>query len=105
MKIKWWYVGLGIALLMAVISPLASSYPDGLERVAEDTGFVDQATAPPYQVIADYVFPGVQNEALATVLAGIIGTLMIFIVVYGMARLLRRSQRFAPATTREPDAD
>ena len=105
MKIRWWHFGLAIALLLTVISPLASSHPDGLERVAEDAGFVDRATAPPYQVIADYVFPGVQNEALATILAGIIGTLLIFTVVYGMARFLRRSQRPAPVTAREPDAD
>jgi len=30
-----------------LLSPLASSSPDGLERVAEDKGFIDAAEAPP----------------------------------------------------------
>ena len=43
MKLKWWYVGLLIALGLAIISPLASAWPDGLERVAEDQGIIDTA--------------------------------------------------------------
>jgi len=27
-------------LIAAILSPFASSYPDGLERVAEDKGFI-----------------------------------------------------------------
>ena len=90
--LKWWHVALAIALVFAFLSPLASGSPDGLERVAEDHGFIDQASEPPLQVIADYVFPGVGNEALATVLAGIVGTMAIFLVVYGVAWLIRRGQ-------------
>ncbi len=41
----WWVVGIAIAALIVVIlAPLASPDPDGLERVAEDHGFIDQAT-------------------------------------------------------------
>ena len=36
-------VGLAIALGVAFLSPLASSDPDGLERVAEDEEFLDEA--------------------------------------------------------------
>ena len=85
---KWWQIGLIICLLVAVFSPLASSSPDGLERVAEDKGFIDLAQEAPFQVIADYVFPGIENEALATILAGTIGTLILFSVVYALAWLL-----------------
>lgn len=90
--LKWWHVALALALVLAFLSPLASGSPDGLERVAEDEGFVDRATEPPFQVIADYVFPGIENEALATVLAGIVGTIGIFLVVYVVAWLLRKTQ-------------
>ena len=31
---RLWIAGLGIALLVALLSPLASPHPDGLERVA-----------------------------------------------------------------------
>ena len=92
MKRKWWIVGLLIALAAALISPLASAWPDGLERVAEDKGFVEHAQDAPYEVIPDYVFPGVGNEAVATILAGIVGTLMVFGLAYGLGVLLRRRE-------------
>ncbi len=92
MKLKWWYVGLLIALGLALISPLASSWPDGLERVAEDKGFVEAAQDPSFEIIPDYVFPGVGSEALATILAGIVGTLLLFGLSYGLAALLKRRE-------------
>ena len=93
MKSKWWLIALVICLAVACLSPLASSSPDGLERVAEDEGFLGLGQDAPYQVIADYVFPGVENEALATILAGIIGTLILFGVAYGLTWLITLRKR------------
>ncbi len=87
-----WTVGLGIAILLVVFSPLASAHPDGLEWVAEQKGFLDVAQGPLYEIIPDYVFPGITNEAFATILAGIIGTLIVFGVALGVA-YTRRSQK------------
>jgi len=56
--------------------------------VAENKGFIDLAQESPFQIIADYVFPGIENETLATILAGLIGTLILFGVVYSLAWLL-----------------
>jgi hypothetical protein len=81
----WWIVGLALAVIVALFSPLATSQPDGLERVAEDQGFIDRAQGAPYEIIADYLFPGIENEAIATVLAGIVGTGIMFGLVYGVA--------------------
>lgn len=92
----WWVVGLLIALALALLSPLASSSPDGLERVAADKGFLDIAEAPSYELIADYLFPGIENEAAATILAGLVGTVLVFGVGFALASLilsLRRSRR------------
>ncbi len=77
--------GILIALLLAVLSPLASSDPDGLEWVAEEYGFLQTAQEPLYQIIPDYVFPGVENEIVATILAGILGTLIVFGIAWGIA--------------------
>ncbi len=96
MKTKWWLIALLICLAVASFSPLASSSPDGLERVAEDKGFIDLGQEPPYQIIADYVFPGIENEAAATILAGIIGTLILFGVAYSLAWLVK-SRKQQPA--------
>jgi hypothetical protein len=89
MKFKWWHGVLILALFLALLSPLASSSPDGLERVAEDKGFMETAREAVFEIIPDYMLPGVGNEAGATILAGIIGTLMLFGIGYGLARLLK----------------
>lgn len=87
-----WVFGLGIAALLAVLSPLASAHPDGLEWVAEQKGFLETARAPLYNLIPDYVFPGISNEALATIIAGIIGMLIVFGVALGVAYLRRNKK-------------
>lgn len=91
--------GLGIALLITFFSPFASADPDGLEKVAEDKGFLEVAESPPYELISDYVFPWVGNEDLATVLSGIVGVLIVAVVVFAVGFLLSRvgaAQRSTP---------
>jgi hypothetical protein len=90
LKKYWWLAGLLLALGVALLSPLASPHPDGLERVAEDQGFLDRAREAPYEIIPDYVFPGIENEAVATILAGLVGTLVVFGLGAGLAWALRR---------------
>jgi cobalt/nickel transport system permease protein len=80
-----WIGGLVIAVALAVLAPFASANPDGLEWVAEQRGFLDQAQGPTYNIIPDYVLPGVSNEAVATILAGIVGLLIVFGVVAALA--------------------
>ena len=92
-------VGIGIALLITLFSPLASSEPDGLEKVAENEGFIAEAEDAPYEVIADYVLPWVDNEDLATILAGIIGVLVVAAIALTAAFVLwrvRGAQRSTP---------
>jgi len=86
-----WVVGLLLAGGIAVLSPLASANPDGLEWVAEQNGFLKLAQNPSYNLIPDYVLPGVSNEALATILAGVIGALIVAGAAFGIAYLRRRS--------------
>lgn len=93
LKRYWWVLGLLLALVVAVFSPLASPHPDGLERVAEDQGFAERAQDAPYRTIPDYMFPGIADENLATVLAGIVGTLAVFGLTYGLAWILRRRSK------------
>jgi hypothetical protein len=94
---KWWLIGLGVALLLATVSPLASGSPDGLEKVAEQQGFSDSAKAAPFQVVADYLFPGIQNETMATIVAGWLGVLVMFGTVYSIGWLITRKKRSAPS--------
>lgn len=87
-----WIGGLLIALSLAIFSPLASAYPDGLERVAEQQGFLTTAQVPQYNLIPDYVLPGVSNGILATILAGVIGVFIVFGVALGVAYTRRSRQ-------------
>ena len=48
---------------MIVLAPLASSDPDGLERVAEDQGFLERARDAVYSIIPDYAVPGIDEPA------------------------------------------
>jgi cobalt/nickel transport system permease protein len=87
-----WVGGLSIAALLVVLSPLASAHPDGLEWVAEQKGFLEAARAPLYQIIPDYTFPGISNTALATIVAGILGMLLVFGVALGVAYMRRNKK-------------
>lgn len=78
--------GLGIALLVACLSPLASSSPDGLLTVAGAGGFAALERSAPYQFLSGYSIPSVMNPALATALAVVVGT----VVVFGMGWLIGR---------------
>ena len=80
-------------LLGAALSPLASSSPDGLERVAAEQGFADRGRIAPVQQHAparDYAFPGVDDARLATGLAGLAGVLGVFVLGAGLVAVLRR---------------
>lgn len=87
-----WILGLALALLLAVASPLASAHPDGLEWVAKQQGFLDAAQGPLYTLLPGYVFPGLSNQALATILSGIVGTLIVCGVALAVAYSRRRRQ-------------
>lgn len=89
MKFQWWHGALIAGFILALLSPLASSSPDGLERVAEDKGFIDAAREPGYELVPDYAMPGIGNEALATVTSGVFGTALLFGIGYGIARALK----------------
>jgi hypothetical protein len=80
--------GVSIALVIALFSPLASSHPDGLERVAGDKGFLDRAKSAPYEVLPDYTVPGIDHEKLTTIAAGIIGVLIVAGLAFGAGWLL-----------------
>lgn len=77
-----WVGGLVVAVVLAILSPLASANPDGLEWVAEQQGFLTAAQDAPYSIIPDYVFPGIANDRLATIVAGVAGLVIVLAVMW-----------------------
>ena len=86
--------GLVVALLVVIgLAPTASSDPDGLQRVAADEGFSDDAQGAPFELLPGYSIPGVDNEAASTIFAGTIGTLAVAALALAAGWLLRQRAR------------
>ncbi len=89
----FWITGVVVALLVAgVASYYASSHPDGLEYVAEQTGFIDTAedSATADAPLADYETSGVEDERVSVGLSGVIGVLLVLVIAGGLAWAIRR---------------
>ena len=89
-------VGLVVALFAAgVVSYYASSSPDGLERVAEDHGFIANATDSANATLptADYGIAGIDNERLSAGLAGVLGVAGMAVLAFGLFWLLARGKK------------
>lgn len=76
--------GVGMSFFMAaLLSPFASSAPDGLEKVAEVIGFSGLAqTIWSYSPLPDYTASGIGSNAFSTSLAGCAGVAMVLAVCY-----------------------
>jgi len=88
--IGWAVVGVLIALAVVVISPFASTNPDGLIRVATDMGFIRSGQAASFSIIPHYTLPFLGKTPLSTILAGIIGVLVVLGIVYMLGQALRK---------------
>ena len=89
-------IGLLVALSLAfVVSPQASSQPDGLEKVAIDKGFSDQEKTHSLDGVptAGYGVEGVGDDRLSTGLAGLIGVTVTFAIAGGLLLVVRRASR------------
>jgi cobalt/nickel transport system permease protein len=86
----WIYAGAIVSLFAVLLSPLASANPDGLERVAEDMGFLHMGQNAPYQILPDYTFPFLGNTALSTIVAGAVGALVVLGIMIVVGQSLRR---------------
>jgi cobalt/nickel transport system permease protein len=84
--------GLAIALAVVVfLAPFASSAPDGLEWVGAKLGFVKEGSPSLVRApLPDYEMPGIPQARVATAVAGVIGTLLVFGVGIGLARAFPR---------------
>jgi cobalt/nickel transport system permease protein len=82
----WVYAGGLISVLVVLLSPLASSDPDGLERVAMDMGFINSGQSASYSILPDYTLPFLGETAVSTILAGIIGVIVVGAVIMLIGR-------------------
>ncbi|GAW52235.1 MULTISPECIES: PDGLE domain-containing protein [unclassified Nocardioides] len=94
MSTKWVALGiLVVALLLAgVVSYYASSAPDGLNRVAQDTGIsrTEKQHAAADGPLAGYSAKDVDNQRLSGGLAGVAGVVVVLVLAGGLALVVRR---------------
>ena len=80
-------VVIAIMVFLAVFIPLASSSPDGLERVVETFG-IEEATPIWNGVMSDYTIAAIANPYISTLLAGILGTLMVLVASFILGKVI-----------------
>jgi cobalt/nickel transport system permease protein len=84
--------GVGVALVVAaVVSQFAADAPDGLERVAIDTGFAESGgnSALDGALFSDYATAGVDDPELSLAVAGIAGVVLSLAVGGGLVAAVR----------------
>lgn len=74
--------GFIISIILVLLSPLASSFPDGLERVSELFHFSEKSENLISSPIPDYSLPFIKSDIFSTIFAGLIGVALIFILLY-----------------------
>lgn len=85
--------GMALVLSVVLLAPLASSFPDGLEKASEVHGFVGKASVVFKTAMSDYRVPFVVDKNASTVVAGTIGAFLVFAFVYIAGRVLTRKRK------------
>jgi cobalt/nickel transport protein len=93
---KFYIAGFIVSLFLAgVVSFYASSSPDGLEKVAQDIGFIDTAKDHTNAdgTLADYGVKGIENERASVGVAGVIGVIGTAVVAGIGFKLIARKPK------------
>jgi cobalt/nickel transport system permease protein len=77
-KVSFYGLFIILILLLSLITPFASSSPDGLESVAEDFGFTQ--TDGIVLLLDDYGISAVNNDFVSTVLSALLGVTVVAIM-------------------------
>jgi cobalt/nickel transport protein len=96
-KKTWTFVFCALAAALALsafVSPFASQLPDGLDKFIEEQKLQVAEGGWPHAPFPDYKVGVIKSEGLSTAVSGIIGTLAVFGLSFGLARLVFRLRRF-----------
>jgi len=88
----WVVAGVVISLIVVLLSPLASSNPDGLERVASDIGFISIGQSSSYQIIPNYTLPFLGATPASTILAGVVGLVVVGAIIFLLGQGIKAKQ-------------
>ena len=77
-KVSFYGLFIILILLLSLVTPFASSSPDGLESVAEEFGFTQ--TDGIVLLLDDYGISAVNNDFISTVLSALLGVIVLAIM-------------------------
>ena len=101
-------IGLIVALVLAFfVSPMASTSPDGLAKVASDNSLDSGAKASPAanSPTANYETKGVSNAKVSKGLSGVIGVVLTLGLGWGLFASMKRLRRHTELAEATPAGD
>lgn len=79
-------------ICFAVLLPFASSYPDGLETVAEMLGV--EENKPLWEgLMPDYTLPAIEDPYMSTLFAGLLGTFIVLAVSFALGKAISKTSQ------------
>jgi cobalt/nickel transport system permease protein len=90
---SWLVLALIAVLVVLLLAPFASGHPDGLEWVAEMTGFAESAQDAPYSLLPDYTLPFAGETPISTILAGLVGAVVVAVVLMSVVKGLKTENK------------
>jgi len=101
-RIPWWLWALvGCVLVAGLVSPFASSLPDGLESTMERMN-LRGSESEPNAPLSDYQTPGLHSGRASIFLAAAVGIVVVFGATYLVGKVLSRRP---DAVSGAPDPD
>ncbi len=85
---KWGIVFIISIMIGGALSLFASSSPDGLEKIAEEQGFLDKGQQLFASIMPDYQVPAIHSEIIGASIAGIVGTCIVFVLLFLAGKFL-----------------
>jgi cobalt/nickel transport system permease protein len=84
----WIIPALAVTGAVLLLAPFASAFPDGLERAAEDLGFMSAARDPSFNLLPGYSIPTLGQTPFSTIAAGLAGVFLLLLLFYLVGRKL-----------------
>ncbi len=81
-----------ILACLAVLIPLASNAPDGLEKVAETIG-IEEHEPVWTGLMPDYTIPAIDNSYISTLVAGVFGVILVLGVTLMLGIAIAKPQK------------
>jgi len=82
---------LAVIVGLTILLPLASTYPDGLETIAQNAG-IKETEGLWHGLMPNYNFPHIENSYFSTLASGLAGIFLVFVFTFLVGRMSTRKR-------------